>query len=178
MWHSRYGGAEATYRCCRGCRRVLAPSFTSITSGFDSKTGFMAPRAVQWFIGIAEALSARRPLNLAFLASLSFWSPGTHVGSIFMPALAMPSVSASRELARSPTTGAAIGRLQSISSGDMSSCMNLVFWLHLPCPRDSSQLRRAPASITTSASAMMVERHEMALRGPLSGRTPFAMDIG
>ena len=45
----------------------------------------------------------------------------------------MPSVSASRELARSPTTGAAIGRLQSISSGDMSSCMSM------PVSRSSSK---------------------------------------
>ena len=36
----------------------------------------------------------------------------------------------------------------SISSGSMSSCTNLVSALHFPWPRESSQLRRAPARIT------------------------------
>ena len=52
----------------------------------------------------------------------------------------------------SPTTGAAIARLLSISVGEMSTCTNRVPSDHSggrPC--DRSQLRRAPASITTSA---------------------------
>ncbi len=52
----------------------------------------------------------------------------------------------------SPTTGAAIARLLSISVGEMSTCTNRVPSDHsggLPC--DSSQFRRAPATITTSA---------------------------
>ena len=52
----------------------------------------------------------------------------------------------------SPTTGAAIARLLSNSVGETSTCTNCVFSDHSggrPC--DSNQLRRAPASITTSA---------------------------
>ena len=52
----------------------------------------------------------------------------------------------------SPTTGAAIARLLSISVGEMSICTNCVFSFHSGArPCDSSQLSRAPASITTSA---------------------------
>ena len=60
----------------------------------------------------------------------------------------------------SPTTGASMRTLLSASCGEMSTWMN--FWPPhafallpphvLPLPCDSSQLRRAPISMTTSAS--------------------------
>ena len=60
----------------------------------------------------------------------------------------------------SPTSGASMRTLLSASCGEMSTWMN--FWPPhalwslppqvLPLPCESSQLRRAPTSITTSAS--------------------------
>ena len=60
----------------------------------------------------------------------------------------------------SPTTGATISTLESISFGSMSIWMNFFGASPqvLPLPCDSSQLRRAPISITTSASFSTVER--------------------
>ena len=78
----------------------------------------------------------------------------------------------------SPTTGAAIGTLTSISCGSTSSCTNLMAGFHLPRPNESIQLRRAPATITTSAFSIMVERHDSALSGPSSGISPLAIDMG
>ena len=48
----------------------------------------------------------------------------------------------------------------------------------LPLPCDSSQLRRAPISITTSESFSTVERAAPAHCGCVSGRRPLAMLIG
>ena len=48
----------------------------------------------------------------------------------------------------------------------------------LPLPCESSQLRRAPISITTSASFSTIERAAPADCGWVSGRRPLAMLIG
>ena len=158
--------------------RVLAPSLTSITSGLASRIGLITPRAVQWCIGISDFASSRRAANLASLALVSAWREGTHCGSadIFLPSMAARS--ASRDRPMSPTTGAAIGRLTSISCGSTSSWINLVSGLHLPLPNDSIQLSLAPTTMPTSASFIMVERHDSALSGPASGITPLAIDMG
>ncbi|MNV69009.1 hypothetical protein D3C71_1618890 [compost metagenome] len=69
--------------------------------------------------------------------------------------------------------------LLSISVGEMSiwmNCFGLPQVLPLPC--DSSQFRRAPTSITTSASASTYERAAEADCGCVSGSRPLAIDIG
>ena len=73
----------------------------------------------------------------------------------------MPASSADTHEPMSPTSGAAMRTLLSISVGEMSIWMNCwppqALWSLppqvLPLPCDSSQFRRAPTSITTSASA-------------------------
>ena len=72
----------------------------------------------------------------------------------------MPASSADTQEPMSPTTGASMRTLLSASCGEMSIWMN--FWPPqslwplppqvLPLPCESSQFRRAPISITTSAS--------------------------
>ncbi len=91
----------------------------------------------------------------------------------------IPATSAETQDPMSPITGAAIATLLSISVGAMSIWMNFfgapqVF----PLPCASSQLRRAPMSRTTSASARTNERAAAADCGWLSGSRPFAIDIG
>ena len=86
----------------------------------------------------------------------------------------------------SPTTGASMRTLLSASCGEMSIWMN--FWPPqslallppqvLPLPCDSSQLRRAPISITTSASGSTYERAADADCSCVSGSRPLAIDIG
>src|SRR5687767_776376 len=86
----------------------------------------------------------------------------------------------------SPMTGAAMATLLSASVGEMSTWMNCCLPASLddappqvlPLPCESSQLRRAPTSITTSASARTYERAAEADRLWLSGSRPLAMDIG
>src|SRR5258708_40324772 len=80
----------------------------------------------------------------------------------------------------SPTTGATISTLLSISLGSMSTWMNFLGASPqvLPLPCDSSQLRRAPISITTSLSLSTVERAAPAHCGWVSGSRPLAMLIG
>ena len=70
----------------------------------------------------------------------------------------MPASRAETQEPMSPTRGAAMGTLLSISVGEMSIWMNwresaLASPQVLPLPCESSQFRRAPTSITTSASA-------------------------
>ena len=71
----------------------------------------------------------------------------------------MPASSADTQEPMSPTSGAAMATLLSISVGEMSIWMNFLPGLVavppqvLPLPCESSQFRRAPTSITTSASA-------------------------
>jgi hypothetical protein len=80
----------------------------------------------------------------------------------------------------SPTTGATISTLESISFGSMSIWMNFFGASPqvLPLPCDSSQLRRAPISITTSASLRTVERAAPAHCGCRSDNSPLAMLMG
>ena len=93
----------------------------------------------------------------------------------------MPSSSADTHEPISPTTGATISTLESISLGSMSIWMNFFdpgSPQVLPLPCDSSQLRRAPISITTSESFSTVERAAPAHCGCVSGSRPLAMLIG
>ena len=93
----------------------------------------------------------------------------------------MPSSSADTHEPMSPTTGATISTLLSISLGSMSIWMNFFdpgSPQVLPLPCDNSQLRRAPISITTSESFSTVERAAPAHCGCVSGRRPLAMLIG
>ena len=98
----------------------------------------------------------------------------------------MPASSADTQLPMSPTTGASMRTLLSASCGEMSIWMNFCpphcFELlppHvLPLPCDSSQLRRAPISITTSASGSTYERAAAADCSCVSGSNPFAIAIG
>ena len=83
----------------------------------------------------------------------------------------------------SPTSGAAIGTLLSASIGEMSIWTNLrpialAPPQVLPLPCESSQLRRAPISTTTSASASTYERVAAADCACVSGSRPLAIDIG
>ncbi len=86
----------------------------------------------------------------------------------------------------SPTTGASMRTLLAASCGEMSIWMN--FWRPqslwdlapqvLPLPCDSSQLRRAPISMTTSASGSTHDRAAEAHCSGTSGSRPLAIDIG
>ena len=86
----------------------------------------------------------------------------------------------------SPTTGASMRTLLSASCGEMSIWMNLwppqSFALLppqvLPLPCESSQFRRAPISITTSAAGSTNERAAEAHCSCVSGSSPFAIDMG
>ena len=80
----------------------------------------------------------------------------------------------------SPISGAAMATLLSISVGEMSIWMNCLGAVPqvLPLPCESSQLSRAPTSITTSASASTCERVADADCGWVSGSRPLAIDIG
>src|SRR5690349_7368995 len=78
----------------------------------------------------------------------------------------IPFSIAETQEAMSPTTGASMRTLLSASCGEMSICTKrwpphdlLLLPPHvLPLPCDSSQLRRAPISMTTSASGSTYER--------------------
>ena len=81
----------------------------------------------------------------------------------------------------SPTMGAAISTLLSISRGSMSIWTKR--WVPgapqvLPLPCDNSQFSRAPTSSTTSACLSTVERAAPADWGWVSGSRPLAMLIG
>ena len=84
----------------------------------------------------------------------------------------------------SPTTGASIRTLLSASCGEID--LNELLPTHaleslppqvFPLPCESSQFRRAPISITTSASGRTYERAAARIVGG-SGSSPFAIDIG
>ncbi len=137
----------------------------------------MALSAVQCVIGIAVDAASNRAANFLFLAAVSACSAGTQDGSVDMVYLGSSASNALSDRFISPTTGAATGTLRSISFGSTSSCTNFTSGFHLPLPNESIQLMRAPITITASDCSMMVERHESALNSPLSGSTPFAIDI-
>src|SRR5262249_59892081 len=94
--------------------------------------------------------------------------------------LPMASSSAETQELMSPTSGATTATLLSISLGSMSIWMNFFdpgSPQVLPLPCDRSQLRRAPISITASASLSTVERAAPADCGWVSGNRPLAMLI-
>src|SRR5258708_9066676 len=94
--------------------------------------------------------------------------------------LPMPSSSAATQEPTSPTTGATISTLESISLGSISIWMNFFGASPqvLPLPCDNSQLRRAPVSITTSASFSTGDRAPPAHFGVVFGQKPLALLIG
>src|SRR5207247_4968128 len=87
--------------------------------------------------------------------------------------LPMASSSADTQEPMSPTSGAAISILLSISLGSMSIWMNFCdpgLPQVLPLPCDNSQLRRAPINMTTSASFMHLERVVLVTCGFVTGK--------
>src|SRR6185436_5211552 len=98
----------------------------------------------------------------------------------------IPCSSAETHEPMSPTTGASMRTLESASVVEMSTWMNFCAPQSfdalppqvLPLPCESSQLRRAPMSITTSAPGSTNERAAEAHCSCTSGRMPFAIDIG
>ena len=86
----------------------------------------------------------------------------------------------------SPTTCASMRTLLSASMGEMSTWMNFCPPQSLcdlppqvlPLPCESSQLRRAPISITTSAPGSTNERAADAHCSCVSGSSPLAIDMG
>src|SRR5260370_37743158 len=95
--------------------------------------------------------------------------------------LSMPSRRADTQEPISPTSGAVISTLLSISLGSMSIWMNFFdpgSPQVLPLPCDRSQFSRAPINITTSDSFSTVERAAPADCGCVSGKRPLAMLLG
>src|SRR4051812_29435071 len=100
-----------------------------------------------------------------FLSFRSAIAPVQSAGGLAQPE-PMAWLKAPMHEPMSPTTGAATARLLSASVGEMSTWMNCCLPASLdepapqvlPLPCDSSQFRRAPTSITTSASASTYER--------------------
>jgi hypothetical protein len=95
-----------------------------------------------------------------FLSLRSAIAPVQSDGGLFQPE-PMAWLNAEMQEPMSPITGAAMATLLSASVGEMSTWMNCCLPASLeapapqvlPLPCDSSQFRRAPTSITTSASA-------------------------
>ncbi len=96
-----------------------------------------------------------------------------------------PSIAETHE-PMSPTTGASMRTLLSASCGEMSIWTN--FWPPhclgdapphvLPLPCESSQFKRAPITITTSASGSTYERAADADCSCVSGNRPLAIAMG
>ena len=129
---------------------------------------------------MGERLFIRRGAILAMLPSRLVRMVSSHSAGGLVQ-LVMPARRASTQEPMSPTTGAAISTLLSISRGSMSIWMKrwalgLPQVLPLPCER--SQLSRAPMRRTTSLSFNAVERAAPAERACVSGSRPLAMLIG
>ena len=137
---------------------ALAPSLTRIASGLALTMSRTTFSALWKFIGDGSFASVSAILA-TFLALRSAMASSHSAGGLGQSE-PMPARSADTHEPMSPTTGASIGTLLSASCGEMSTWMN--FWPPqslallppqvLPLPCESSQLRRAPTSITTSAS--------------------------
>ncbi len=113
-----------------------------------------------------------------FCAERAASSSRQAAGAAIWPGL-VRSASASSTDSMSPTSGAAMGWLLSSSLGSMSTWMNFASGFHCGAsPWFSSQLRRAPTSITTSAFFSASERAVAADCGWSSGSRPLAIDIG
>src|SRR6516164_3110445 len=138
---------------------VLAPSLTRMASGRSLTTVRSAPSALWKSIG-AEFFISRGALLAMFSSFFALRAPIQSAGGAgHFPS--MPSRRADTQEPISPTSGAAISTLLSISLGSMSIWMNFFdpgSPQVLPLPCESSQLRRAPIIITTSESFSTVER--------------------
>src|SRR6202521_2887416 len=143
---------------------ALAPSLTRMASGLALMMSRTTFSALWKFIGVG--FLARVSANLAtFLFLRSAMAPSQSAGALAQLG-PMPASSANTQEPMSPTTGASMRTLLSASCGEMSIWMN--FWPPqslwslppqvLPLPCESSQFRRAPTSITTSASGSTEER--------------------
>ena len=116
-------------------------------------------RALWKFIGEGFFASVSA-IFVRFLSLRSEMAPVQSAGGLLQPE-PIAELNAEMHEPMSPITGAAVATLLSGSIGEMSTWMicALVGSLDeaapqvLPLPCDSSQFRRAPTSITTSASA-------------------------
>ena len=163
---------------------AFAPSLTRIASGFALTMSRTTASALWKFIGVGFFASVS-----AIFATLPFFFSATaesHCAGGCGDELPMLCKSAETQEPMSPTTGASMRTLLSASCGEMSIWMN--FWSAqsfaplppqvLPLPCESSQLSRAPISITTSAPGSTNERAAEAHCSCVSGSSPFAIDIG
>ena len=158
---------------------MLAPSLTSIASGRSLITSRNTRSALWKSIGL-EFLPSLVAI-LAMLASFFSRIASVHAAGGGAQSLPMPSSNADTQEPISPTSGAAISTLLSISRGSMSIWMNRLEpgGPHcLPLPWLSSQFSRAPTSTTTSLSLSTVDRAAPAESGCVSGSSPLAMLIG
>ena len=158
---------------------MLAPSLTRIASGRSLTMVRSAPSALWKSIGAVFFIS--RGAILATFSSRLALTALTQSAGVAGHLAPMPSSSADTHEPMSPTTGATISTLLSISLGSMSTWMN--FFAPdspqvLPLPWESSQLSRAPISMTTSESLSTVERAAPAHCGCVSGNRPLAMLMG
>jgi len=122
---------------------------------------------------------SRGAILATFSSRLAVTAAAQSAGALLQPA-AMPSSRAATHEPMSPTTGAAISTLLSISLGSISTWMNFLGASPQvrPLPWLSSQLSRAPISMTVSESFSTVERAAPAHCGWVSGSRPLAMLIG
>ena len=128
-------------------------------------------------VGLFASVSA----ILAWLASRLLNTGPVQSAGALGQWLPMPATSAATQEPMSPTSGAAMATLLSISVGEISICMNCLpvgAPQVLPLPCESSQFRRAPISSTTSDSASTYERAAEAHCAWVSGSKPLAMDMG
>jgi hypothetical protein len=144
----------------------------------------MADSAVMKFIG--EDLAVRVLAILAMLASrFSAMAPVQAASGLSKPVWSIAANSAEIVEPISPARGASMGTLESISWAEISICTKVFCAQSLwslppqvgPLPCESSQFRRAPISMTQSASFSAWERAAMAACGWLSGSRPLAMDM-
>ncbi len=157
---------------------VLAPSFTRMASGRSLMTVRSAPSAPWKSMG-AEFFIRRGAILAMFSSRLVLMVLTQSAGGACQEP-SMPASSADTTEPMSPTSGAAISTFESISLGSMSIWMNCLGASPqvLPLPWESSQLRRAPTSTTTSESFSAVERAAPADWGWVSGSRPLAMLMG
>ena len=163
---------------------AFAPSLTRIASGFAFTMSRTTLSALWKLIGDGFFASVSA-IFATFLVLRSVIAP-IHSAGGFGQCASMPASSALTHEPMSPTTGASMRTLLSASCGEMSTWTN--FWPPhafdvapphvLPLPCESSQFRRAPISITTSASGSTYERAADADCSCVSGNRPFAIDIG
>ena len=163
---------------------AFAPSFTSTASGFALTMSRTTLSALWKLIG--DGFFASVSAIFATFLSLRSVTALVHSAGGFAQFVPIAPRSADTQEPMSPTTGASMRTLLSASCGEMSIWTN--FWPPhdfdvapphvLPLPCDSNQLRRAPISITTSASGSTYDRAADADCACVSGSNPLAIDIG